>query len=514
MRRSFLQSSIVLLVTILTFPALSAQAEVTRREANQLGVDVLTLKIGGDVRGVLLNRTDTELQIAVRREWLAKHQSDLLNSLPANGADAERLRVLVERIDAWLDDLGAGTRPAYSPVPKGPEDDPGATPDAELLRVLKAERNVYQEYLDDPLKMPPGEGTTKARQQAYRQLVAKLDTWVAEIEGGAAEQGESTEQRAAQNRDELIRILKSERDEYTRQIGDDEPADSSEFVRLTLSRADVDLIFAQSDARRHLAVAAFQQGVADVETASVPELQTRLEEAGVDWKDATADASALVDGAVSQDDREWAARRAVYEYQFLGRLDFQGTGNFVVQTGDDAPPPNMADLIQGVMDQQMSLALGDLLEEPIFTGLDFGGLGGNKNAESWQDKAIRTAEKQGMRGFRVTRMTPDVQRRQTLVEDRFFAKMPDGQWETVWSTQTTKSAGDANAGDLDRIKQDPQLKQVLGLAENLGLAGGNLDLALQFGAATMNAQQATDDEFYEFRDRYSQRLDGPPLTWE
>ena len=76
---------------------------------------------------------------------------------------------------------------------------------------------------------------------------------------------------------------------------------------------------------------------------------------------------------------EWAARRAVYEYQFLRRLDFQGTGDLVVQTGENAPPPNMAELMQGILNQQTSLALGDLLDEPVFTGLDFGVLGGNKN---------------------------------------------------------------------------------------------------------------------------------------
>jgi hypothetical protein len=37
--------------------------------------------------------------------------------------------------------------------------------------------------------------------------------------------------------------------------------------------------------------------------------------------------------------------------------------------------------------------------------------------------------------------------------------------------------------------------------------------AVRFGAATMSAQQAADARFFEFRDRYTRRLDGPPLVW-
>jgi hypothetical protein len=39
-------------------------------------------------------------------------------------------------------------------------------------------------------------------------------------------------------------------------------------------------------------------------------------------------------------------------------------------------------------------------------------------------------------------------------------------------------------------------------------------MTLRFAAATMEAQQTADDRFFAFRDRYTQRLDGPPLRWE
>ena len=509
-----------------TLLSLDANAQVSRREASRLGVDVLTLRAGGDVRGLILKRAPGggSIEVAVRREWLAQHQPRLLANLAASDVDAERevYRALIERIDDWLADLDAATQKAPAPatLPKEKPPQPAEEQRKELLRVLQAERATYQGYVDDPLQLPAGEGAPEDRRAAYQTLIRRLDQWIAELEdprAAAATLG-GDDQSQADDRSELIRILKSERAEYEKLVDDPTQAAAggdSAFVRITLTRTQVRTVFAQPPARRQLALAALRHEIPDVESLPVTELQTRLTDADVDWKSETAEPTKLLDDVEPQDDREWAARRAIYEYQFLKRLDFQGTGNVIVLAGENAPPPDLSELIQGMLDQRTSSALGDLLDEPIFNGLDFGGLGGTKQKDSWMTKATRTAEEAGVHGVRVTRMMPDMQRRQTVVEDRFLAKMPDGSWETIWMVRQTKSARDADPADLDRIKQDPQLKEVLRLVEGLGLGGGGqLDLALQFGAATMNAQQATDDEFYEFRDKYAQQLAGPPLSWK
>jgi hypothetical protein len=41
-----------------------------------------------------------------------------------------------------------------------------------------------------------------------------------------------------------------------------------------------------------------------------------------------------------------------------------------------------------------------------------------------------------------------------------------------------------------------------------------VETAVRFGAATMEAQQRADDRFYAFKDRYTEKLDGPPLRWQ
>jgi hypothetical protein len=505
--------AVILSVSLLSLRPSVARGQLTRSEANRLAVDVLTLHIGGDVRGVILDRSETEIHIAVRRVWLAEHLPNLLQALP--DATPVSRQELVERIDAWLAELrapdpGSGIAP---PIQPGPDTIRRPDQQREMLRILKKERQTYRKYVDDPLALPPGDAAAPVRQAAYRELAKRLDAWIAQLEDASTEKI-AVDDRFAENRRELIRILEKERETSAGIAPVEQPEATPAFCRLTLSRADVRQIFAQSDLRRKLAVAAFQAQLDPVESSTLTHLQQQLAARDIDWQNSAVDASQLVGKLRSQGDREWAARRAIYEYQFLSRLDFQGTGNALVQTGDEAPPPDLARLMQDMLTQQRAAALGDLLEEPIFTGLDFGGLGAAQDPQAGFKQATRTAERQGVRGLRITQVTPDLGRRQTIVEDHFLARMPDGSWETIWSVTKTISARNADQADLDRIKQDPQVKQIVGLAEGLGLAGGHLDLALQFGAATMNAQQATDDEFYEFRDRFTKRLDGPPLNWE
>ena len=60
--------------------------------------------------------------------------------------------------------------------------------------------------------------------------------------------------------------------------------------------------------------------------------------------------------------------------------------------------------------------------------------------------------------------------------------------------------------------QDPQIRTALDLVKSFGLGGDEqVKLAVRFGAATLEAQKQADSRFFEFRDRYLHRLDGPVL---
>ena len=79
----------------------------------------------------------------------------------------------------------------------------------------------------------------------------------------------------------------------------------------------------------------------------------------------------------------------------------------------------------------------------------------------------------------------------------------------------TANANNQSQERIDRIKEDPQVKQILGLTSQLGLgAGGQLDQALRQGAATEVAMQNASGDFYTFLSQHTRSLDGPPVPVE
>jgi hypothetical protein len=205
-----------------------------------------------------------------------------------------------------------------------------------------------------------------------------------------------------------------------------------------------------------------------------------------------------------QSDAEWAARQALVEYQYRKPLDFQGTGDLVFRTGAKAPPAG--ELLTSMLKDQLAGQLSSLLEEPKAAEP-------KRQTEVWLASAVRTAEQEEVSGFRVTRVSPDAAAQRVAVETRFVSRSPAGRWETAWRHAESVDASRPDKERMDRITQDPQVKQALESlrAAGLGASEDKLQAALRLGAATMKAQQSADVEFYKFRDRYLQRLDGPPL---
>jgi len=179
-----------------------------------------------------------------------------------------------------------------------------------------------------------------------------------------------------------------------------------------------------------------------------------------------------------------------------------------VRTGEGEKARSIADLLTKILQSQVADQLAELLGEP-------GKAKPKTKSDSgeWLKSATKTAEGDAVAGFRVTRVNPDAGLRQVSVETRFVARQPRGGWETVWQHTETLDASKPNKDLVDRIANDPQIKQILELTKAAGLGAGDdaLQTALQFGAATMQAQESANSRFFEFRDRYLQRLEGPPL---
>ncbi|MGN6545287.1 MAG: hypothetical protein ACTHK7_09590, partial [Aureliella sp.] len=240
----------------------------------------------------------------------------------------------------------------------------------------------------------------------------------------------------------------------------------------------------------------------DVSTRDMADLERELAEEKIDPKLPPPDLSREL-APREQSDDQWAARLAIVRYALGSPLDFQGSNGVFVPTGGGAPAVDPSALIQKMMSGNLDALLADLdptARKPSGSGDD------------WIKSVAAQAEGMHRTEFCVTRLDPDPSGQAASVEVAFVAKLPSTGWHVVWSTKHTTQASQISREAEQQIAADPQVKTVLGLLSALGAgAEAEVQKAIRFGAATMEAQRAAQSRFYHFRDRYIQRLDGPPL---
>ena len=287
---------------------------------------------------------------------------------------------------------------------------------------------------------------------------------------------------------------------------------ASQFVVLSFHRREVEYSFAQPEEHRQIAMLAWRERLAKVETSEASDLEKQLRDLGID---PAAEVPNLADRLPSahQSENEWSARRGIIEYELAEKLDFQGIGNAFVRTDGGAEKVSLEQLLPELLPQllqdQIGGQLADLMQEP-------GAKSRRGSVESRQDfsSAIREAERLKRQSFRATTVDLNLQQKRAVVETHFLAKLPTGQWETIWSHRVSGDPSKHRPDQRRQIENDPQIAEALKLAKSLGLdAGGQLDVAMNFGAATMEAQKAVDQAFFRFLDQYVQRLDRPRLIW-
>ncbi|MGQ0634268.1 MAG: hypothetical protein ACT4QC_06645 [Planctomycetaceae bacterium] len=329
--------------------------------------------------------------------------------------------------------------------------------------------------------------------KALRQARDRIDDWLA--------------RRSAEGR--LSSFLNDERERLAKRTAEPDVAAGAEpaqFLLLELAATDVEWVRLAPVDRRLVALIAWDENLANVETRSLASLQGELRKNGVN---PTVEPVGLGERLppLVQDDDEWGARLALVEYQYLKTVDFQGSGDAVFRTGDDAPGPNMAAILVGVFRSQLLGQIAELLEEPGTAPR------AAKPSEKWLESAVRQARAESVAGFRVTRVTPDLTARRVEVETRFVARLSSGDWKTIWRHVETADASKPDKDLEDQLANDPRIGEALKLVQALAPGAGEdpVRQALRFGAATTQAQRAADARFYKFRDRYLRRLEGPPL---
>ncbi len=302
----------------------------------------------------------------------------------------------------------------------------------------------------------------------------------------------------------LAFFLKQELKRLEKELAAEKPV-PPQFLLLDLPPAQVAKTVPASAERQRIALFAWSEGLAGVETTSAQTLRKQLIEAGIGVDGPAPDLSDKLP-ARPQSDAEWSARLALVEYTLAESLDFQGMGDTLVRTGD-GQKISLAAVLPKLLASQVDSLLGDFLEP-----------GRKPRQNNPRDKdvlrpAIAIAEKNRQHGFRVTRLELNAERLAVAVQTDFVAKLPDRDWQTIWSQTETADGSKPRPEAEARIADDPQVKTMLESLNGLGLAGDDtLRQAFRVGAATMAAQQAADARFFEFRDRYVKRLDGPMLV--
>jgi hypothetical protein len=352
-------------------------------------------------------------------------------------------------------------------------------------------KKTHPRFFDEALRQETAETRT-----AMTELRDRIDVW----------------RKAREEDKELDFFLRKEAERVEKELAAIETGTRDEdapFMVVDLAPTKIDRIVNQPPQRKNIAATAWYEGLADVETRSTTSLAQELKKQKIEPLD---DPDLLLDllPPRRQNEAAWAARKAIVEYRYRKPLDFQGTGDLVLRTGEDLKAADIGQLIGGVLKGLGDDPLGDLIN-PRGGGKP-GKATANATTEKWLESAASQAAGESLDGFRVTRVVPDMAARRATVETRFVTRLPDGSWKTVWQRTETADASKARPDVEQQIEKDPQVRAALELFKTIGLGGEEqIRLAIRFGAATAEAQKAADSRFFEFRDRHLRRLDGPVL---
>lgn len=343
-------------------------------------------------------------------------------------------------------------------------------------------------------KLTAGEG--KQRRAALEQYAQRLQKW--------------REQRPEPKllHDVIQRSLRDVESQLQNQAAFNE-ADASQLCIVELPAKQVKRWQAQPQNVRRLLALAWEARVQSAEDLPAGELSERLKQQYIDVEHGEPDLSDRF-GLVPLTPRQWAAQVALIEFEILGKPRFQGTGGTLLVADSSANQLPLADLVGGLLQDQLGDALGDLLNPQPGENRP----SAKPKQQAAIEKALASAAEKKATGARITYLEQDLKRRRVTVTDTFYALMPEGAWQSIWQHSTTISTQGDQAQDTEALAADPQVAEIMETIKGLGL-DANQDLlksALSFGAATQKAMRETEREFAAFLRCHTRRLMGPPIV--
>lgn len=365
-----------------------------------------------------------------------------------------------------------------------------------LVLVLRREwfRDNHQAYYDSL-----AEAELKAAEQAEDSLIERIEQWKAERPDDL----------------DLLDFLSGEQAAAEKRKADLD-LDSLRFTFVKIASDQARRVVLQDAAERQVGLLAWKHNLTDAEVRPAEELRAELIKQNIEIGNNVVDFSDQVPGT-PQSKRDWAMRKNIVEFLMRESLEFQGTGDTFFKKGER---PAMAGLLSQLMQGGLGAGgsiqqIGEELGIPEFTrnrkGRDGTGRGGNAKT-GWWKKQAEIADKEGFRSFSITRLNQNLASPIVKVDVAFIGKDENDEWQLVAEFKGSANADEQSDDDVEALMDDPQVKQIVQVAEGLGVgAGDQLTKALRHGVATQSAMQDGLGNFFQFLDKYSKRLDAPQI---
>lgn len=261
-----------------------------------------------------------------------------------------------------------------------------------------------------------------------------------------------------------------------------EDIEEPEFFILELPKSRVTHVESQTEARRELCRLALLNSIQDIEETH--------------WKSIAEQLQAIPEAA-----RKLTPPQATNDDQknlelILAAVDVRmNAASRLIQTGstviDESAKPDLSLLLNSMLGGNVQSLLGELLNEGQPRLPDA------PPNDTLPDAARRAADTKKHSTVVLSGFDFDIATGSATVTRRLFRRGDNDQWRLLLSSRETSTTADVKPGQVEAIENDPQVKEIAGLVEGLGLGGGQFSNALQMGAVVQNALGEANQNFDE-----------------
>jgi hypothetical protein len=259
-----------------------------------------------------------------------------------------------------------------------------------------------------------------------------------------------------------------------------EDIEEPKFFILELPKSRVTNVESQTEARRELCRLALLNSIQDIEETHWKSIAEQLQ-------------------AIPEAERKLTPPQATNDDQknlelILAAVDVRmNAASRLIQTGstviDESAKPDLSLLLNSMLGGNVQSLLGELLNEGQPRQPDA------PPNDTLPDAARRVADQKKHSTVVLSGFDFDIAAGSATVTRRLFRRGDNDQWRLLLSRRETSTTADVKPGQVEAIENDPQVKEIAGLIEGLGLGGGQFSNALQMGAVVQNALGETNQKF-------------------